>query len=89
MNPTQRKARFHCVLVLSEGDRVLGEFPGVCEGYVALTPSTGPHGFGYDPLFVPEGYAETFGDLPAEVKARLSHRGKAVRRLHDFLATLG
>lgn len=62
-------------------------FEGKCEGQVTLSPK-GNGGFGYDPLFIPQGYEQTFGELPAEVKNKLSHRGKAVRQLADFLNTL-
>lgn len=59
-------------------------FEGVCAGKI-LTKPRGAGGFGYDPLFVPEGYEQTFAELPAEVKNRLSHRGVAVRKLVAFL----
>ncbi|HET8573754.1 MAG TPA: RdgB/HAM1 family non-canonical purine NTP pyrophosphatase [Edaphocola sp.] len=62
-------------------------FEGKCEGRIALTPR-GNGGFGYDPLFMPKGYSQTFGELSAEVKNKLSHRSKAVRQLADFLNAL-
>ena len=45
----------------------------------------GEGGFGYDPLFIPEGFQDTFAELPPEVKNRLSHRGRALRQAADFL----
>jgi len=62
-------------------------FQGRCEGQITLVPH-GNSGFGYDPLFIPAGYNQTFGELPAEVKNQLSHRAKAVRQLADFLIAL-
>lgn len=61
-------------------------FEGRCYGTIATAP-LGDGGFGYDPVFVPDGYNETFGQLPPEVKHRLSHRGEAVRKALDFLNT--
>lgn len=77
--------RFHCVLVLARNGKVLGTFHGSVEGVIIDKPQ-GNGGFGYDPLFVPEGYSETFAQLPAEVKNQLSHRGKALEKLHRELA---
>lgn len=78
-----RQARFVCVIILIFNG-VEHVFEGVCEGVIAQTAS-GRQGFGYDPVFIPEGYNQTFADLPGEVKDRLSHRGKAVATLVDFL----
>ncbi len=74
-----RSARFHCAMVLAEGGAVLGTFDGAVEG-VIINAERGEGGFGYDPLFVPEGYCETFGQLPAEVKNQLSHRARALAK---------
>ena len=62
-------------------------FEGKCEGRITLEP-LGNGGFGYDPLFIPTGYEQTFGELPPEVKNKLSHRAKAVQQLADFLNAL-
>lgn len=59
-------------------------FEGTCHGALAEEPK-GSGGFGYDPLFVPNGYTETFGELPDEVKNKLSHRGEAVRKMVAFI----
>jgi XTP/dITP diphosphohydrolase len=86
--PAQRTARFHCVVVLAQNEKVLAEFSGVCEGHIASGLSEGAHGFGYDPLFVPEGYEVTFADLTLETKAALSHRGRAMRAMIEALSRI-
>ncbi len=80
-----RTARFRCVLVLALGGQILHECDGSVEGTIA-DAEQGTGGFGYDPLFVPEGHTESFGLLPAEVKNQLSHRARALAKLRDFLA---
>ncbi len=81
-NPN-REARFVAVLVLIfKGKEYV--FEGHCDGSIARKVS-GSAGFGYDPVFIPEGYEVTFADLPPELKNTLSHRGMAVRKLVDFL----
>jgi XTP/dITP diphosphohydrolase len=72
----QRTARYHCVLVVAEKGTALASFTGSCEGYLLAEPR-GENGFGYDPYFVPEGFTQSFGELPDEVKGRISHRVKA------------
>lgn len=79
----ERSARFRCVIVLARAGRKLAAFAGAVEG-VIVNQHKGGGGFGYDPLFVPEGYCETFGQLPAEVKNSLSHRAKALAKLRDW-----
>ena len=77
-------ARFVCALCLAKGGKVCAEFTGVVEGSITLQPR-GSHGFGYDPLFVPEGYAgTTMAELPAEVKNGISHRARALAQLADW-----
>lgn len=74
-----RRARFVCVIALVTPDAGL---VGTAEGEVRGAITEGPRGdggFGYDPVFVPDGYSETFAELPAEVKNRLSHRGNALK----------
>jgi XTP/dITP diphosphohydrolase len=58
----------------------LGTFEGVVQGRIA-DEVRGDSGFGYDPIFIPEGFEQTFGELPAEVKNAISHRAKAIRAL--------
>lgn len=80
-----RRARFVCVIALADpSDGEVRTFEGVCEGRLADAPA-GTGGFGYDPLFIPEGHTRTFGQLPAEVKKSLSHRARALARACEFL----
>ena len=75
-----REARFRCVVALAGNGHLLGTFEGSVEGRIA-DKARGNGGFGYDPIFIPEGLEQTFGELPAEVKTRISHRAKAIRAL--------
>ena len=81
--PEQRRGRFRCVLVLAKEGEVLASFDGACEGTIAAAPK-GTNGFGYDPLFVPQGYARTFGQLGEKTKMGLSHRGLALKKFVDW-----
>ena len=74
-NP-QRNARFRCAIAIAQNGALAATFDGACEGRI-ITQPRGGNGFGYDPVFVPEGESLTFAELPAEVKNRLSHRAKA------------
>jgi XTP/dITP diphosphohydrolase len=77
---SDRLARFRCVIVLARAGRKLAAFEGIVDGTIALHPQ-GAGGFGYDPLFIPEGFSETFGQLPLGTKNRLSHRARALGKL--------
>jgi len=79
----QRSARFRCVIALARGGEVLSHFSGAVEGAI-IQSEKGEGGFGYDPLFVPEGFGETFAELGAETKNRLSHRGRALAALKSW-----
>lgn len=79
-----RTARYRCVAVLAKPDGTYLDTEGVCEGSIALVPE-GEGGFGYDPWFVPAGQDKTFGQLSAEFKDSISHRGEALRRLAEKL----
>jgi len=87
---TDRRARFVCVMALADarGD-VIYLAEGVCNGAIADAPR-GENGFGYDPIFIPDGFDLTFGELGNDVKHHLSHRAKAaqliIRYLLDFIA---
>ncbi len=83
----RRRARFCCVLAVAREGRILATFEGVVEGKIAER-SRGLHGFGYDPIFIPDGFEETFAELPEELKNNISHRGKAIRKLLAKLPTL-
>jgi XTP/dITP diphosphohydrolase len=75
-----RRARFRCVVALARNGNLVGTLRGIVEGRIA-DQRRGDGGFGYDPIFIPEGLEETFGELPAEVKNTISHRAKAIRQL--------
>ncbi len=77
-------ARFRCCLALARDGHVLCTHAGVVEGHIQMTEE-GQGGFGYDPLFIPEGHDATFGLLPAEIKNRRSHRARALAELVDWL----
>jgi XTP/dITP diphosphohydrolase len=77
-------ARFRCVMVLASQGELLGSFGGVVRGKVVLE-ERGESGFGYDSLFIPQGYTETFGELQSEIKNSLSHRGRALAHVLEFL----
>ena len=79
-----RKARFVTVVALILDENRIILFEGALEGSI-LEVSSGCGGFGYDPLFMPEGYSKTLAELSAEEKNRISHRGIAMRKLSDFL----
>jgi len=76
----KRSAHFICVVTLIE-DGVSTSFEGRCEGHIALAESEGVHGFGYDSIFVPEGYDVTMAEMSLEQKAAIAHRGQAMRKL--------
>ena len=78
-----RKARFRCAVVYL--DSITEKmFEGSCEGRI-VEEEHGSGGFGYDPIFVPDGYSQTFGEIPSEVKNRISHRAKAFSSVREFL----
>ena len=78
-----RKAQFKTVIALNiNGQQEL--FSGIAEGEITLQ-KTGTKGFGYDPIFQPIGYKETFAELSLEIKNEISHRGKATQKLINFL----
>jgi XTP/dITP diphosphohydrolase len=83
--PGQRRtARFRCVMVLARDGDALAHFDGAVEGRI-IEELRGEKGFGYDPLFVPEGYDATFAELGADEKNRLSHRSRALAKAAEWL----
>jgi len=80
---TNRSAFYKCVICLIWKEQTYF-FEAICEGRIGMEPS-GEKGFGYDPLFIPDGYEESFGVLPLTLKNELSHRGKAVRKMVEFI----
>ena len=81
--PERRAARFRCVLALAGQDKPTRLFEGHCEGRIARVHA-GAGGFGYDPLFVPEGFTQSFAELGEEVKNKISHRARALAELRRF-----
>ena len=79
-----RGAGFRCVLALARKGKVLGVFDGIIKGQIADRPR-GSHGFGYDPIFIPNGFQRTFGELEPAKKNQLSHRARALEKLGAFL----
>jgi XTP/dITP diphosphohydrolase len=84
---SDRRARFRCVLAVAHDGQILATVEGVAEGKIAERPR-GLHGFGYDPIFIPDGFEETFAELPEELKNNISHRAKAIRKLQAQLLAL-
>ena len=82
-----RKARFRTVIALIEEEGDIKTFEGIIEGNIAYEKS-GNGGFGYDPLFVPVGYSQSFAELGAEIKNQISHRARAVAKLEEYLKGL-
>jgi XTP/dITP diphosphohydrolase len=82
-----RTARFRCVVVLKIGPEKYITAGGVCEGKIGFE-ICGDGGFGYDPLFIPDGYEKTFAQLESKEKHTLSHRGKALAALREQLHAL-
>lgn len=83
---SDRRARFVCVIAIADARaRVLNVTQGICDGHLARAPR-GRGGFGYDPIFIPEGYEQTFGELPDEVKRSISHRSRALEAASSFLS---
>ena len=86
IEPSQRTARFRCVIALAK----IGEyaqpqiFNGICEGQISESAS-GVNGFGYDPLFIPKNFNNSFGELDSEIKNLLSHRASALHQLKEWL----
>ncbi|RTY74122.1 non-canonical purine NTP diphosphatase [Flavobacterium sp. LS1R10] len=85
LDKEDRKAQFKTVIALNlNGKQYL--FTGIAGGEITLK-KTGNQGFGYDPIFQPDGYQETFAELSLDIKNKISHRGKATQKLIHFLKT--
>lgn len=79
-----RRARFRCTMVLARDGREQAHFSGTVEGRI-VAEARGELGFGYDPLFVPEGFEQTFAELGDAVKNTLSHRSRALNQVITYL----
>jgi len=82
-NKTNRKASFRTVIALIQGENTLF-FDGKINGDITLLPQ-GESGFGYDPIFIPEGFQLSFAQLSSDEKNKISHRALAVKKLVEFL----
>lgn len=80
---TNRNAQFRTVITLIKGGQTI-QVEGIVRGRIA-TEEYGEGGFGYDPIFIPEGYDKTFGELPKEIKNSISHRARALEALVTYL----
>ncbi len=81
----KRQARFVCAMAISDDKGVIKfTAEGICDGTIALNPS-GKYGFGYDPIFIPEGFVQTFGELSGGIKGKISHRAQAIEKIIRFL----
>ena len=81
---SDRRARFRCTMVLAREGREQANFSGTVEGRIIASPR-GAQGFGYDPLFIPDGYEETFAELGEYIKNTLSHRSRALAKVIAYL----
>lgn len=80
----KRSARFVCAVALALPGKLLAVTEGVCEGSIAFEPR-GENGFGYDPVFVPQGYNRSFAELGSNEKDRISHRSKALAAMYPIV----
>jgi XTP/dITP diphosphohydrolase len=81
-----RKATFVCAFVLAKNGELISNATETIGGTITEEPR-GDNGFGYDPIFVPAGFSQTFAELPAEVKNQISHRARAAEKLATFFKT--
>jgi len=88
INGENRKARFVCCIALAFPGGKVETFMGYSEGRIGEEPK-GYSGFGYDPVFYPEGHSRTFAEMSDEEKDSLSHRGMAIKKLHEYFKTSG
>ena len=77
------KARFICALSISYLDKKIASVLGKVEGYISVNPK-GENGFGYDPIFIPNGYKKTFGEMNPKLKNSIDHRSKAFIKIRRF-----
>ena len=88
LNVPNRTARFVSVVAIADASgKILNVSSGQCMGTITAIPR-GENGFGYDPIFLPDSFDRTFGELPAEIKNQISHRARAFKGAADFLRSL-
>jgi XTP/dITP diphosphohydrolase len=81
----KRKACFKCVIVVADKGKIIGVAEGVCNGKICFE-SRGNNGFGYDPVFMPDGYKKTFAQMSAVQKNKISHRSKALSKAKNIIS---
>lgn len=86
-NVDNRKAYFKSVISYTEPDKQPVLFVGECHGSIAYS-ERGSHGFGYDPIFIPNGSNKTFAEMTTSEKNKISHRGKSMEKLIDFFKNM-
>ena len=86
-NEENRRAQFRTVICLKIGENEF-MFEGIVKGTITREFS-GTEGFGYDPIFMPDGYNQTFAEMPMDEKNKISHRGRAIEKLVQFLRKIG
>ena len=85
-NIENRAARFVCAVAIADASGAIKfQADGICTGKIAFE-SAGTHGFGYDPIFIPAGFAQTFGELDGEIKQTMSHRARALAKVINYLS---
>lgn len=84
---SQRGAKFKCVIAIAFPDGEVKTVCGECKGVINLKPE-GNQGFGYDPIFIPDGYDKTFGELGREIKNKISHRAIALLKAKEILSEI-
>ena len=83
--PAKRKACFKCVIAIADKDRIVGVAEGKCRGRIGFE-SKGNDGFGYDPLFIPDGFRKTFAQMSSIQKNKISHRSKALAKAKNIIS---
>jgi XTP/dITP diphosphohydrolase len=85
MPENERRARFVCAMAVADPQgEIIHKSEGVCSGRIAFEPR-GNGGFGYDPIFIPDGFTGTFGELGDDIKQQISHRARAISEIMRFL----
>jgi XTP/dITP diphosphohydrolase len=84
--PRRRGAQFHSVLALV-GERIEELTEGICSGVLGESPR-GTNGFGYDPIFIPDGFTRTYAELTADEKNRISHRSRSFKKMREIIETI-
>jgi XTP/dITP diphosphohydrolase len=79
----KNKARFYCSLAIAFPDGTYKTFSGTVNGKISQEPK-GHNGFGYDPIFIPDGYKKTFGEMKADLKDKISHRYRAFNKIKRY-----